>query len=199
MKFIDLTEIKFGKLKVLNRSENRGKGDRISWLCKCDCGNRIIAIACNLRNSHTKSCIKCSYIGRYKKHGKTESKIYQLWSSMKSRCFNKNEPAYKNYGERGITICDRWMDFQNFYSDMGDCPIGMTLDRVDNNGNYSPENCRWASWKEQQNNRRNNKFILHKGEYKTISQWFPNINVKEYRKIHRRIKSGWNIERAFSL
>lgn len=106
-----------------------------------------------------------------KKHGLVNTKSYKIWSNMKDRCFNKNNSQYKNYGDRGISVCAEWMDFKNFFADMGEKPNGMSIERLDNNAGYSKKNCKWASAKEQSRNRRANTFITYKNKTKCIAEW----------------------------
>lgn len=137
----------------------------------------------------------------YKKHSHTthssSSPTYKSWHMMKQRCFNPNYNQYADYGGRGITVCDRWLAFENFLADMGVRPDGLTLDREDNNGNYEPDNCRWATRKEQQSNNRNVHWIELNGERKTLSQWAESLGIKPHT-LSNRFKSGWPEERALT-
>jgi len=148
-----LTEMigkKFTKLLVIEFN-SKGRNNENKWLCKCDCGNHIVLCTNVLTKGNTKSC------GCLRKANDIyKSKEYQSYKAMKERCNSKTHHAYKNYGGRGITICKRWLDnFENFYNDMGKRPAGTSLDRINNNGNYEPNNCKWSTPKEQNNNRRN--------------------------------------------
>lgn len=129
-------------------------------------------------------------------HGMAKTKIYVTWANMKARCLNNAHPSYHHYGRRGITVCERWLDFKNFYADMGEIPEGMTLDRIDNNGDYSLENCRWADWHEQANNRRNNKFFEFEGIKLTLKEWSEKLELN-HQTLLNRLRRGWSIERAF--
>lgn len=131
------------------------------------------------------------------KHLQTGSKTYEVWTSMRKRCLRTTHRAYHNYGGRGIAICKRWDDFRNFLRDMGERPKGRSLDRIDNDGDYTPENCRWATREEQQNNtRRNVKLTLH-GVTRTLTAWAKALNMQKGT-LHARIKRGWPIRKALT-
>lgn len=157
------------------------------WVCYCDCGKEVIANTGNLNNGHTKSCgclrtetiIKLSTT-----HGQSTIKTtpeYNTWRSMYARCYNKQNKSYKNYGKRGISVCKRWrFSFENFFADMGNKPSNIhSLDRYpNNNGNYKKSNCRWATPRQQSNNRRNSRIIKHNGAIMTLAEWTRFLNVK---------------------
>jgi len=181
-KRLDLIGEKFGRLTVL---EFAGiKNGKTTWLCECECEKTITVNGGDLSRGHTQSCgcLKREKAGvriaeQNLTHGQTGSRAYETWISMKSRCLNKNYFYYKNHGGRGIRICERWMKFENFYADMGERPNGRTLDRINNDGNYEPENCRWATAKEQHRNKRNNRTIKYQGEIKCLAEWAEELNV----------------------
>lgn len=160
-KFIDLTGQRFGRLIVLSRAENT-KYARATWLCVCSCGNMTVVQSGVLKRDETRSC-GCLTIESIRKrstiHGESRGPTWNSWCSMRQRCNNPNHEAYKNYGGRGIVVCERWHKFENFLEDMGKRPAAHTLDRIDNNGNYEPDNCRWATRKEQSANKRNSRKV----------------------------------------
>jgi len=152
----DLTSQKFNMLTVKEYAGvTEGKARMSKWLCECDCGAMTIVIGSHLKSGSVKSC-GCNR-GREKKHGMHNTPTYISWKSMKARCSNPKSPDYKNYGARGITYCVEWEEFDQFLADMGVRPLGRTLDRIDTDGNYSKENCKWSTAKEQANNRRGRK------------------------------------------
>ena len=147
--------------KVFNRltaiKQDASKTRRVYWRCQCICGSEVSVPACDLKSGHTKSCgcaNRESRVSSNTKHGYNRSPTYVVWSNMLARCSNPKRPDYKNYGGRGILVCDQWKIFANFLADMGQKPEGLTLDRIDNDGNYEPNNCRWATVSEQRRNQR---------------------------------------------
>lgn len=169
-KITDLTGQRFGLLKVI---EKAGSNNGVIWLCQCDCGNRCTVRADNLKSGRTESC-GCK-ANRIRNAEPIDKRIVRIWAGMHTRCYNKNVNFYKNYGGRGIKMCDEWIGengcrhfyewaMKNGYAD------NLTIDRIDNDGNYEPSNCRWATVEEQSNNKRNSIKLLYKGKEVTIKE-----------------------------
>lgn len=145
-----------------------------------------------MRNSNGQFAVGSKHLV---KHGMAHTPIYRLWRAMHNRCKNPNVAAYPDYGGRGIVVCERWQEFENFFADMGERPEGMSLDRIDNDGPYSPENCRWATRFEQAHNKRNLHLVTAFGRTQTISDWSRETGVK-LGTIWQRLASGWAPETA---
>jgi hypothetical protein len=189
---VDLTNQRFGRWTVIKRVNKYKKHDSF-WLCKCDCGNEKIVSARILKCGDSSSCgCYSDEVRRLKKtHGLGDSPVYFVHRNMLERCFNPEHEAYKNYGGRGITICDEWLSLTIFHAwaTKSGYKKGLTLDRIDNNGNYEPDNCRWATPTEQGNNKRDNVFITLNGESRTIAEWVRLLNIPRH-VINARIKKG---------
>jgi hypothetical protein len=192
MKKLDLVGKKFGQLTVIAFSCTKNK--QSIWECVCDCGNKTQVQTGNLRNGHTKSCgCKTKTL-----NGHSNTPTYKTYVSMIERCYKTTFDGYKKYGERGIKVCDQWRDsYFNFLEDMGERPEGMTLDRIDNNGNYCKENCRWATNKEQCRNRRNSFYITAFGKTQTVAAWEEETGV-HHTSIINRFNRGLKEEEVFS-
>lgn len=190
MKRDNLKGRRFGRLLVIALASE----DPTKWLCLCDCGNETMVMPSNLKrlSRSTRSCgclsKEITKLGRSRKHGKKNSRIYNIWRSMIDRCTNANHPGYANYGGRGISVSEDWKtSFSAFYRDVGDPPSGLTLDRVDNSKGYCKSNFRWATWREQENNRRNTRFLTFGGTTKPLSHWAESLGISYYA-LHRRLK-----------
>lgn len=198
MAVCNLTGQRFGRLVVVKRAQS-SKSGQSRWECKCDCGKTSVAFGDNLKRGHTQSC-GCIHRELFTTHGASESRLYTIWCLMKRRCFTKTARDYSRYGGRGITVCKEWAeDFTAFYEwavNNGYRP-DLSLDRRDNDGSYTPDNCRWATAKEQQNNTRLNRMISYRGKTLTLSQWSDELGIS-YTVLASRIKRGWSVERAFT-
>lgn len=166
---------RFGRLTATNlvRVDDKGRHD---WAFVCECGTECVKDIKSVRSGHTSSCgclVRDALIDRNTKHGLSRKypQTYRTWKDMKARCSNPNDTSYKNYGGRGIKICSRWEDFANFFCDMGPRPDGLTLDRINVNKGYYPENCRWADAETQANNRRGTLWMEMDGRRVSFSQW----------------------------
>lgn len=194
---IDNTGKCFGMLIAISRVCNDRWG-KTRWLCLCSCGKKTTVSSNALRAGKIKSC-GCVRIQHGHSIGSQKSKIYKSWDSMVQRCTNSNFRQYKDYGGRGITICERWKKFINFLRDVGKPPSkNHSIDRINNNGNYCKENCRWSTRKQQARNRRTNRFITHNGKTQCLAEWSEEVCIP-VRVIHWRLKHNWSIERALTI
>lgn len=190
--FKDIEGKRYGRLTVMGFAGGR------YWFCECDCGNVVKIYNGSLSSGATTSCGCYNtelIIQRRFKHGATSGGIsptYRSWTKLKHRCFNRNNIGYQDYGGRGITVCDRWKDsFENFLEDMGERPEGTSIDRIDNDGNYEPGNCRWATKKEQANNKRSNRYLTHDGKTLNLAQWSKKINISVSALYYRAFVKKW--------
>lgn len=193
---------RFARLVVIGTASHRGHHPH--WVCRCDCGNEVTVSASNLRSGMTRSCgclAREVAIALNTTHERTRTTEHTAWVNMRQRCSNPNNPSFDKYGGRGIRVCSRWLEsFENFFADMGERPPATSLDRKDNNGNYEPGNCRWATFTVQVANRRpfTTKASLRldvSGEVKTIHEW-ARLRSLRPSTIYGRLDSGWTPERA---
>ena len=152
----NFTGQRYGKLLVIHEAGRINGG--VAWFCRCDCGEATTVRGTRLTAGKVNSC---GCMKNRPRHAMNRSRVYSIWRGMKTRCFNKNHRAFQDYGGRGIQVCERWRTFENFFADMGNPADGLTLDRINNDGNYEPGNCRWATWAEQANNRRKARHSRH--------------------------------------
>lgn len=198
---------RYGRLTVVAEAEpiRRPNGAmRRRVACRCDCGGVTTVILESLTSNKTTSCgcfQKECMANAWRKnvtHGRSCTKEHKQWDSMKQRCLNPNHEFFYHYGGRGIKVCDSWLEsFENFFADMGECPEGLTLDRIENEGNYEPSNCRWATRGEQSRNRRGVVILTLGNDSMCIAEWARRIGMHEDT-LRRRIKTGWTVEEALT-
>ncbi len=190
---------RFGKLIVIDKSRKRAKNGTINYVCKCDCGNISTIRGDHLRSGETLSCgclIKKYGTSKYVKQGQStlNKRLYKIYDKMKQRCNNKNDTNYRHYGRRGITVCDEWLnDFMTFYnwSMNNGYKENLTIDRINVNGNYEPNNCRWVDNVTQQNNKINTVHLTYNGKTQSIAQWSRETGIKQST-LYYRYHKGWD-------
>lgn len=203
----DLTGQKFNKLTVIKFSHFDKKKNSY-WLCKCSCGNEKIVRRSHLLSGGVQSCgcVLLEGRGTYKNGWRTHGlwsknkRLCKIWNCMLDRCYNENNEHYKHYGQRGIIVCDEWKNsFESFvnWAIENRYAENLTIDRIDVNGNYCPENCRWVTMAEQANNKRTNIFITYNGKTQNIAQWSKELNIKRGC-LEQRYHKGWNVEDIFN-
>jgi hypothetical protein len=204
-KFVDLTGQRFGNLTVTGYERIRDSDgqSRVFWIYRCDCGNIGRAVTGNLKR--IANCKKCGIAARSKKratHHREPLRLYNIWNGMKRRCDNPDLPNYKNYGGRGISVCEEWKNsFDSFrsWAFANGYAANLSIDRIDVNGDYKPENCRWADRKTQNNNTRANHYVEYRGERKTIAEWADETGVDPNTIYPRLNKYGWSVGEALGF
>ncbi len=200
---INLTGRKLGRLTVIRRLENQGQF--VVWECVCECGNTHVAKSRDLLNGDTKSCgclqpdtVRAAMTTHGHTTGGTTSTEYHSYTGMLARCYNPSHKNYYRYGGRGITVCARWLEsFENFINDMGPKPKGYSLDRLDNDQGYAPENCEWRTAKQQCRNTRRNIFLTLDGVTKCLSEWSEYLGIN-YGTLQSRYLKGWSDEKVLT-
>lgn len=195
----DIVGKKFGRLLVLEQFRTN---NRLYCRCRCDCGKELTVLRNSLIRNKSRSCgcLKNELtIQRFTTHKHTGTRTFRIWLAMRQRCYCPSQKEYSRYGGRGITVCKRWRtSFQNFLTDMGECPEGYSIDRINSDGNYEPGNCRWADAKTQGRNTSTNVYIEHNGQLKTIAEVAETIGMN-YRTLYYRIFAyKWTPERAIN-
>ena len=202
-KLLNLTGQRFGRLVVVERSTN-SKNGKARWLCKCDCGNDTVVFSTSLVRglTHSCGCLNREIASvRFGTHRLSESRLHKTWSDMKKRCYNPNSKSFPAYGGRGIEMCEEWKDdFQSFYNwaMANGYADDLTIDRIDVNGNYSPENCRWVDKLTQANNCRTNHYLTFNGKTQSIVEWARELGVSDSLIRQRIVILGWSVERALT-
>ncbi len=206
MKFRSLLHMRFGRLTVIadGGSLRRGKVSSHMWHCRCDCGKEVLVARQGLTSGQTASCgclfseMMAERNRQHSTHGLSKSKVYHIWRNMHQRCRNPHHTSYSRYGARGIKVCARWASFENFLADMGQPPDdSYTLDRINTQGNYEPGNCRWATPRQQANNRNSNRYLEYGGQRRTLSEWAAITGIHP-KSLSKRLEYGWTVEAALT-
>lgn len=200
--FINRSGHHFGQLTVLDEWESRqfGQNKSVFWKCRCDCGNELFVRSVYLVNGEVKHCGCSPQRGRQITHGLTGTPEYRCWLRMKQRCYDPRAKQFEDWGGRGIQVCDRWRNsFENFLADMGEIPQPrLQLDRKDNNGNYEPDNCQWATPKQQCRNTRHNRYLTLGNETMSVVEWSERTGINSTTIRQRLDFSGWTVEQALT-
>ena len=202
---VNLIGRRFGMLVVTGEAPRVGVKNDARWMCHCDCGvDKAISATC-LTTGNTRSCTclrRKATSERQTSHGDNRPgnrhPLYGVWAGIHRRCYNPHEKRFNRYGGRGIVMCERWLDYANFKADMGaSYQRGLTIERINNDGNYEPNNCRWASVKEQCRNRSTSRWLEFNGQRKTVAEWAETLNLRPER-ISARLGAGWPVEKVLT-
>ena len=202
-KAIDLTGQRFGRLTVVKKTGKSVSRDSL-WLCRCECGNTHTVRAPDLKSGKTRSCgclHKEQLSQRSRTHGERRSKLYIIWGGMKQRCYQEKSISFPYYGGRGISVCEEWRNsFQAFreWSLNNGYEEGLSIDRINVNGNYEPSNCRWVLKTEQSKNRQSNRYLSFSGKTQTLSDWAIETNQSPSC-LYQRLRRGWSVEDALTV
>lgn len=187
---IDLTGQRFGRLVVIER-DLKTRGTNARWRCRCDCGAETTLVISGPNKTQSCGCLKYDIGSLNRTHGLSRSRTYKIWKGMKYRCLKTDKYAH-------VSVCEQWSDFNSFYQDMGECPEGHSIDRIDPWGNYEPSNCQWLPLREQPKNKRNSHYITHAGKTMLLTEWARSVGIKP-NQLSYRIKRGWPIAQALGL
>ena len=194
----------YGLLTVIEATNKRGHGGSIIWKCKCQCGNIVEVESREIRTRKSCGCLRkarsLDFGERMMKHSESHTRLYGIWSNIKNRCCNPNDKRYKDYGGRGVQICDEWANSYTCFANWAKAHgynEKLSIDRIDNNGNYNPQNCKWSTSKEQAVNKRSNKIITFKGKTMTMKEWADEVRLP-YGCLQTRMIRGWTEEEALT-
>lgn len=200
--FKNRTGHRFGRLLVVAYAGHRNRVAH--WSCRCDCGGEVVVAGNSLLRGATQSCgclsseVTAAKNRANATHRLSHTTTHRVWAGIRARCRNPKSKDFARYGGRGIKVCERWNSFDNFLADMGICPPGHSIDRIDPNGDYCPGNCRWATHKVQQRNRREHRMLTYDGRTQCLSAWAEEMGI-DTGTLHRRLgRYGWSVERALS-
>jgi hypothetical protein len=203
-KAIDYTGQQFGLLKVSEKTEKRGHGGSVVWKCICKCGKTAEIEASRLKYHKSCGCLSkacaSTFGSNQSKHSESSTRLYRIWCKMKSRCNNTKDKRFCDYGGRGIKVCEEWSDSYTAFSEWAKnngYSDGLSIDRINNNGDYTPQNCRWSTTAEQALNKRSNKVIEHEGKLMTLKEWAKEVDLP-YGCLQTRFIRGWSVEEALT-
>lgn len=197
-KLIDLVGKKFGRWTVLSFVGRKQSYHELVWRCQCECGNTANVNGSTLKKGCSTSC-GCYSAERARTHGMEGTPTYNAWAHMLTRCNNVRHKQYGSYGGRGIKVCPEWHSFEAFFADMGKKPKGKSIDRIDNDGGYNKENCRWAKPSQQNRNRRGSPKYEWNGEIRSLADIADEVGVVKWRKAYERVRNGWSVRDAVTV